>query len=341
MIVPSTYAVALLLAIVSMICWGSWANTQKAAGKWRFELYYIDFAIGALLTALIAAFTFGSFGNDLSFQDNLLITGKTQMAYCFAGGVIFNLANMLLTAAVAVAGMAVAFPIAMGLALVISVLISFIDPQGNPLLAIGGAVFVLAAVVVQALAFSGIAATRQPKQDQASRRRQGSPSAQGILLSCVSGLLMGLFYPLVAMSRRGDLGLGSYSVAVIFAVGIFCSTFPLNLYFLNLPVQGPALNFAYYFRGTGGQHLNGLLGGILWCLGGILAMTAEATPVKVSPGPVIFFALGQGATLLAALWGLLYWKEFEGANARTKTMVVVMFLLFSVGLALISVARLV
>ena len=115
MLTPTTYAAALILSILSMICWGSWANTFKLTKKWRFELFYFDYAFGVLAAALIAAFTFGSMGNELSFTDNLLITGKRQMAMGMAAGGIFNLANMLLVAAISISGLAVAFPVGIGL----------------------------------------------------------------------------------------------------------------------------------------------------------------------------------------------------------------------------------
>ena len=341
MIVPSTYTVALLLTILSMICWGSWANTQKLAGKWRFELFYIDYSIGVLLAAVIAAFTFGMLGSELNFQDNLLITGKRQIAFCFAAGVVFNLANMLLVAAIAVAGMAVAFPIGIGLALVIGVVWSYIlNPQGNPLLLFGGAAVVVAAIIVDAMAYGALAAARQPKQEPGARRRQGSPSAQGIILSCISGVLMGSFYPLVEMSKIGELGLGPYTVALIFAIGVFLSTFPFNLYFMNLPVQGPPLKFTYYFRGTKSQHLLGLAGGIIWCTGAVCNFTAASAPQSANVGPAVSYAMGQGATLISALWGILYWKEFEGAPPRVRTLITVMILLFVVGLGMVSIAPL-
>src|SRR5689334_9921627 len=154
MIIPETYAVALLLIILSMVCWGSWANTFKLVGKWRFELFYYDYSLGVLIAAIIAAYTFGSAGNELSFSDNLAIAGKRNMVWALAAGAVFNLANMLLVAAISVAGMAVAFPVGIGLALVIGVVWNFfINPQGNALLIFGGAALVLAAIVVDAVAY--------------------------------------------------------------------------------------------------------------------------------------------------------------------------------------------
>jgi len=155
MIIPTTYAGALLLMILSMLCWGSWANTFKLAGKWRFEIFYYDYSLGVLLAAVIAAYTFGSMGNELSFSDNLIIASKRNMVWAVAGGVVFNLANMLLVAAISVSGLAVAFPIGIGLALVVGVIWNYIlDPQGNALLLAVGVVLVVGAIIVDALAYA-------------------------------------------------------------------------------------------------------------------------------------------------------------------------------------------
>ena len=175
MLTPTTYAAALMLSILSMICWGSWANTFKLTKKWRFELFYFDYAFGVLAAALIAAFTFGSMGNELSFTDNLLITGKRQMAMGMAAGAIFNLANMLLVAAISISGLAVAFPVGIGLALVIGVIWNYLlRPAGNPILLFGGAAVVILAIIVDALAYRN--------HSMSSRQRREKIQCQGINL---------------------------------------------------------------------------------------------------------------------------------------------------------------
>jgi glucose uptake protein len=336
MILPTTYAAALLLTIVSMICWGSWANTFKLTKKWRFELFYFDYAFGVLLLAVIAAFTFGTMGDELSFVDNLSIAGKRQMAWALGAGVVFNLANMLLVAAISVAGLAVAFPIGIGLALVIGVVLNYIlNPQGNPFLLFSGALLVAIAIVVDALAYRTHEASKTPP---AGRPGSGT-SVKGIILSLVSGVLMGSFYPMVEMSKTpAEIGLGPYSVAVFFGIGVFFSTFVFNLYFMNLPVQGQPVAISQYFRGTGKAHLLGLLGGIIWCAGAITNFVASSAPVKV--GPAVSYAMGQGATMISVLWGLLVWHEFRGADSRVKLLLTVMMVLFIAGLALVSIAPL-
>lgn len=348
MILPGTYLSALLLIILSMICWGSWANTMKLTGKWRFELFYFDYAFGVLLAAVIAAFTFGSMGIELSFMDNLLITGKRQIAFGFVAGVVFNLANMLLVAAIAVAGLSVAFPVGIGLAMVIGVVWNyFLNPQGNPAMLFGGSALVVAAIVVDALAYRAQAKIQKPAEDPAPRvvvargrpPKQSKPSAlKGIVLSLVAGVLMGSFYPLVEMSKAGEIGLGPYAVGFVFALAVFLSTFVFNLFFMNLPVQGEPVYFGEYFKGRPNQHLLGVLGGIIWCTGTISNFVAASAPSSVNVGPAISYALGQGATAISALWGLLVWKEFAGAEPKTRTLITLMMILFLAGLVTISLA---
>lgn len=360
MILPTTYGVALLLTIFTMICWGSWANTFKLAGKWRFELFYYDYAVGVLIMATLAGLTFGSMGDSsLTFVDNMIVAGNRKIAFAIAAGVVFNLANMLLVAAIAVAGMAVAFPVGIGLALVVGVIWSYIlNPQGNPLLLGAGVVVVLAAIVVDAIAYQrhtahmsalaaeAAAAAPAPGSEKNVRKagtRRRKSGAKGIVLSLISGVLMGSFYPLVEIAKEGgDIGFGllPYAIAFVFAIGVFLSTFVFNLYFLNLPVQGKSIPMTAYFQGTLRQHLLGIVGGLIWCAGAIANFAAASSPKEVQVGPAVSYAIGQGATMVSALWGLIVWKEFAGATKGVRVLLAVMLILFVMGLALISLAPL-
>jgi glucose uptake protein len=358
MIVPTTYVAALLITILSMICWGSWANTQKLSGKWRFELFYFDYSFGVLLTAIIAAFTLGSMNpNELSAMDSFAISGYRNIAYGAAGGVIFNLANMLLVSAIAVSGLAVAFPIGIGLALVIGVILNYIlNPQGNPALLFGGAAVVVVAIVVDAMAYriheknkqpvAAMAAVPEQKRPVArghrevARPKKTSTSVKGIVLSLIAGVLMGSFYPLVEMGKRGDNGLSPYAIALVFAIAVFLSTFVFNFFFMLLPVQGEPVAIRQYFRGTKWQHVLGILGGTIWCVGTISNFVASSAPKNVQVGPAISYALGQGATMISALWGLLVWKEFAGASSKVNQLIVAMMVLFLVGLTMVAIAPL-
>ena len=336
MILPQTYAAALLLIVLSMLCWGSWANTFKLTAKWRFELFYYDYSLGVLMASLIAAYTFGTLGSDLSFSDNMEVAAKRNMAYAVLGGIVFNLANMLLVAAISVAGLAVAFPVGIGLALVIGVIWNyFLNPQGNPLLLTAGVALVVCAIVVDALAYKAHAKPATPSRS--------AGSSKGILLSLISGVLMGSFYPLVEMGKGGGVaaaGLGPYAVAFLFSLGVFFSTFVYNLYFLNFPVEGRPLSMSAYFNGTLREHALGIAGGIIWCAGAITNFVAASAPNKVQVGPAVSYAVGQGATMVSALWGVLVWKEFAGARTNVRILLTLMFILFLAGLMLVAVAPL-
>jgi len=342
MILPQTYAAALCLMILSMLCWGSWANTYKAS-RWRFELYYFDFAVGLLAVAFLIAITAGSMGFDgFTFFDDMFHASKRQWLYGFVAGVVFNLANMLLMAAIAVAGMAVAFPVGIGLALIIGVVSNYvIKPAGNPTFIFGGCALIVAAIIVCAMAYQFISNVRheeEAKRGKAkSTRRPGV--LKGVIIALVSGVLMGSFYPLIEKGNQGELGLGPYSIAVLFAIGVFLSTFVFNLFFMNLPVEGEPLEVVDYFKGPLRGHLMGLLGGGIWILGAVASfVVASAEAVHV--GPAVNYAMGQGSTLISALWGILLWKEFRGADSKTKALLGLMLILFALGLTLVSMAPL-
>lgn len=335
MILPTTYATALALTIVSMLCWGSWANTFKLTKKWRFELFYFDYAFGVVLAALVAAFTFGSMGDELSFLDNLMYTaGKRQIAWALAAGGVFNLANILLVAAISIAGMAVAFPVGIGLALVIGVVWSFVlKPAANPFLLFSGALLVLVAIAVDAFAYRAHTQRTAPKNARLTLK--------GLILSLVSGIFMGSFYPLVEMAKVPEVGLGPYTVAVVFAIGVLGTTFLYNIYFMNLPVEGQPIPVSAYFASKSlRNHLLGFLGGLVWCTGAVANFVAASAPPEVNVGPAVSYAMGQGATMISALWGLLVWKEFAGAAPRVKMLLAIMMILFIAGLTLVSIAPL-
>jgi glucose uptake protein len=325
MFIPQVYAVALAMMILTMICWGSWANTQKATGKWRFELFYWDYVWGILLFAIVAGLTLGRTdpASPDSFFHNLAAADGRHLMYAFMGGVVFNIANILVVGAIAIAGMAVAFPIGIGLALVIgSVLNYLVTPKGNPLLLFGGVALVCLAIVVDALAYRGISADTKT-------------SKKGIVLSLLGGFAMGLFYPFVAKGISGEHHLGPYTVAFVFALGIVVSNFPANYLLMRRPVAGPPVSFADYFAGAPRLHIWGIVGGAFWALGSISNFVASYADMV---GPATSYALGQGATMVGAIWGVFVWKEFAGAGAATKRLLALMFAFFLAGLACVALA---
>lgn len=333
MTVVESYAVAVVMCVITMLCWGSWANTQKLASKeWRFELFYWDYAIGVLLFALVLAFTLGSTGTaGRSFLDDMRQANSDALTSAFIGGVVFNLSNILLVAAIDIAGMAVAFPIGVGLALALGVITNYMaSPVGNPTLLFVGVACVVAAIILSAVAYS-----RLPQQGQ---RTMG----KGIALSVIAGILMGFFYRFVAASMSTDFvnleagKLGPYSAIVVFSAGLLASNFLWNTIVMMKPFVGDPVPFGDYFsKGSPRLHAIGILGGAIWNLGMSLSIIAAG-----AAGFAISYGLGQGATLVAALWGVFIWKEFKNAPAGTSNLLGLMFLSFVVGLTLIVVARL-
>lgn len=343
MILPQTHGFVLILMALSLICWGSWANTYKLAGKYRFEAYYMDFAIGCLAISLVYAFTVGNLGYDgFSFLDDLEHAGKRQWLYGFTAGVIFNLGNMLLTSAVSVGGIAVGFLSGVGMAILLGSLLGFLTkPSGNLLMLSCGCALIAASIVVLAIANNILGEIRHEALARAGKAAstRRPTSVKAVILALVAGLLIGCYSPLVDKSAEGDAGLGPYSVMVVFSIGVFFSTLVFEIFFINLPVEGEPLEFQEYFRARPKQHLWGLLGGAVWCTGAVAALASAYTPSKTAHlAPVANAILSLLYPLVAALFGLLVWKEFRLGDMRVKTAAVVTLILFAGGLTLVSVA---
>src|SRR5271157_207544 len=325
MFIPAVYAVALALIVLSMICWGSWANTQKLCKGWRVELFYWDYVWGILLMALILGFTLGRTApaSPDSFIQNLRAADGHHLLLAFLGGIVFNLGNILIVVAIAIAGMAVAFPIGVGVAMVVgSVLNYIVTPKGNPLMLFGGIALVCLAIALDAVAYR--------------RRSKGQAvSVTGIVVSVLGGLVMGLFYPFVAKAIKGENHFGPYTVAFVFVLGVLVSNFPLNYFLMRKPVSGPPVAVRDYLRGAGSWHLWGLLGGMAWGVGTISNFVASYAQMV---GPAASYALGQGSTMVGAIWGVFVWKEFKGADATTKRLLALMFALFIIGLVCVALA---
>lgn len=330
MYIVESYSVAVILTVITMLCWGSWANTQKLAAKtWRFELFYWDYVLGIVLFSLMLGHSFGSTGTQgMGFADSLRQADWSSTSSAIAGGVIFNLANILIVAAIAIAGMSVAFPVGIGIALVLGVIINYIaSPQGDALLLFVGVALVGLAIVIDALAY-------RKKAAQAKK-----VPAKGIMLSVVGGVLMALFYRFVASSMATnpitpETGkLTPYAAVFIFALGILISNFLINTVLMKRPVEGEPVTYSQYFKGSLKEHLTGILGGMIWCLGMSLSILAAN-----KAGFAISYGLGQGATLIAALWGVFIWKEFKNSPKGVNTLLTLMFLLFVAGLGLIILA---
>lgn len=341
MILPGSYAAVLILLIAGMVGWGMWANLFKAAGsKWRFELFYFDFALGVLLAATLLAFTVGSLGFDgFSFTDDLRLAGKRQDLWGFTAGIVFNLGNMLLLGAVSIMGMAVAFPIGMGCALIVAAVWNFaMNPGGNPALLFLGAAVVIGAILLDIVAFRTWSAARFKAQAVAAagKIRRRKPSLKGVFIGLAGGVLLGSFAPLIEMGRAGENGLGPYSIGFLFAVGVVSSTFVFNLFFMNLPVQGQPVDMAEYFRARPKRHGLGILGGIVWYTGLIASLIGGRVEGAARVGAQVSYALAQGGIVIAVLCGLFLWRELPGADASVRIRLGLMFFLLVAGIGVLS-----
>jgi glucose uptake protein len=330
MFIPQSYTLAIILCIVTMLCWGSWGNTQKLAGKsWRFELYYWDYVIGILLFSVLLGFTLGSTGEQgRSFIEDISQAETGNMLNAAFGGVIFNASNILLVAAMSIAGMAVAFPVGVGIALALGVIINYVfAPQGNAELLFAGVGLIVIAIILDAVAY---------KKHSASLKKV---SGKGIILSISAGVLMALFYRFVASSMATSFEapeagkLTPYSAIFFFAIGVVVSNLLFNYLIMKRPFEGSPVSFSDYRKGSFGVHMTGVLGGVIWNIGMAMSIIASG-----KAGFAISYGLGQGATLVAAFWGVFIWREFRGASKQVNTLILLMFMAYLTGLAFLVYA---
>lgn len=356
MIIIQSYPLAVALCFLTMLCWGSWANTRKLThADWPFQLFYWDYAIGVVLLSLVAAFTLGNGGGaGRTFLADLSQAGILALLLAFVGGAVFNLSHIMFVGAIDMVGMAVAYPVAIGIALVVGVVSNYVaTPIGDPLLLFAGVAAIVLAIVLNAAAY-------KRKADHA----QHGASMAGVFVSIISGCLMGFFYYFVAASmssveapdetgalvaydsvsmpgiNASDLEfeaekLGPYLAVVVFSLGIFLSNFVWNSIFMARPFTGERVPWRDYFvKGNARLHAIGILGGVIWNLGMLLSILASG-----AAGFPISYGLGQGATLVAAIWGVFIWKEFKDAPTGTGKLLALMFVLYVVGLGLIIAAK--
>jgi glucose uptake protein len=330
MFTPDSLSIALFMMITSAICWGSWANTYKGVKNYRFELFYWDYAIGIFLMSLILGHTMGSTGSHgLGLRENIHAAAGSDMLFAMLGGAIFNLANLLLVAAIDMAGLAIAFPVSIGIALVVGVITSYAQqPKGNAALLAGGVVCALIAVVLDGKAYGSLASTGR------------SVSRKSIVVCVVSGVLMGLWAPFMTRTMPHEVNgamvgtLGPYAAAVFLTLGALLSCFVWNIYFMKHPLVGEPVGFGGFFRAPASAHALGLLGGFIWGTGMVFNLVAASFT-----GVAISYAIGQSAPMVAALWGVFAWKEFAGAPAKARLYLFLMFVFYCVGILLVAKAN--
>jgi glucose uptake protein len=333
MFIPSTFVSALLLTILCTCCWGSFANTYKLTKNYRFELYYWDYGLGIFLISLVYALTLGSTsGGIFSFLPNLHQAAASSLWWAALGGFVFNIANVLLIAGIDMVGLAIAFPLAIGIALVEGTVMSYmIHPSGNATLLFAGVGMALVAVILIGLAYAargtgGVVATRK-----------------GIWVCIVSGVLMGSWAPFLQKSLIGPGvanglqvpagALSPYTAAVLMTLGAFVCCFVFNPLLMRKPLVGAPVSIRGYFSAPMSYHFWGLLGGFIWGTGTVLNLVAGG---KV--GLPISYAIGQASPMIATLWGVLVWHEFRGARPKSKLYLGGMIASYLAALGLIAMA---
>ena len=334
MFIIDNYPLAVFFCVITMLCWGSWANTQKMASqKWPFQLFYWDYSLGILIITLILALTLGSIGDEgRNFIVDLKQADLHNLNSAFLGGIIFNFANLLLVTAIEIAGMAIAFPIGIGIALVLGVFTNYlIQPEGDPLVLFCGVMLVTFAIIIDGIAYKKILQNTEEKP------------IKGILFSAAAGIAMGFFYKYVSTSITSDFvspetgKLTPYSALVIFSLGILLSSLLFNTIIMYFPFYGKRVSFRDYFTmGTLKLHFIGILGGVIWGIGMSFNIIASE-----QAGPAIAYGLGQGATLVAAIWGVFIWNELKELPKKHNWLIPLMFFLFIAGLATIIASKLI
>lgn len=328
MYLPQTYAVALLFMIGSMLCWGSWANTMKLCPGYKFQLFYWDYLIGLVLGILLLGFTLGSAGTaGTPFWVDVTNAPRYSILMAALGGAVFNVANLLLVAAIEIAGLAVAFPVGIGLALIVGALSNYIiEPKGNPFFLFGGIALVTVAIVCDSLAYKS-----------RERTREGG-NLRGVVISLISGVLMGSFYPLVSKSMIVPNAPGPYATALFFVIGTVICAMPVNYLLMRKPIDGGRpVSIDGYATASARWHLAGIIGGVVWVIGTTLNFVASRVNFV---GPAISYSIGQGATMVSAFWGVFIWREFANPTARVRNLLIAMFVCFIVGLISVAIAPL-
>jgi glucose uptake protein len=333
MFVPASFSAALLMTILCTCCWGSFANTFKLTKNYRFELYYWDYGLGIFVISLAFAFTLGSSGGGLfSFVPNMRQADAILLFYAALGGFIFNIANVLLVAGIEMVGLAIAFPLSIGIALVEGTVLSYLThPQGSAKLLAAGVFMALLAVIFIGLAY-------------AARGSGGLvTSRKGTMVCVVSGLLMGVFAPAITKAMQGNHpdasllvpvgALSPYTAAVFMTLGAFLCCFVFNPILMRRPLVGAPVSMSGYFAAPAGYHVLGLLGGAIWGTGTVLNFVAGRFV-----GLPISYAIGQASPMIATLWGVLAWHEFRGARRKSWLYLAAMFIAYLLALGLIALA---
>lgn len=317
---------AFLMLFITMFCWSSWANALKKCGNWRFEAFYWDFAWSIIFWTIVLSVILGGFSSSgwmpFQFINSLAHLSLSGVAWALFGGFVWGLGNILLVVAMTLAGMAVAFPLSLGLALVVGTFLAYItNPSAtqNPQFLFIGLIFVTLAVIANGLAY----------KFKEAKSTQNKNLKRGIVVSIICGLLISLFpFPFNYSFKEG---LNGYEGALFMTVGGGLATLlllPILMRRPLVPKQKP-IGFSEYRNAKKKWHIWGIFAGLIWSIGTVFNLVVASLP---SFSVAIAYTLGQCAPMIAALWGIFVWKEFKGAPANSYRFLGLMFVLFILGI---------
>lgn len=323
MYLPATYSTALVLMLVSMVCWGSWPNFLKGLPAWRLEYFYIDYTLGFLLTSVVLGLTLGSGGPEEPGHFSLILHANArEAAFAFIGGFIWNFGNILLLIGIMMAGLAVAYPIAAVPAILLGIGGSYyVNPTGNPYLLGGAVALFLVAAQTTAAAYRRLG------------EQSAAPRGPAIAIAVISGFLIGFFPPFVQVAISGDGALDSYTVSTLFMLGACLTTAIAMPILVRRPFVGEPGELGGYLKGPAMAHVLGLLAGVVWCVGTVFNyVSAGMVGVAISVG------IGSGAPMVGALWGVFVWREFAQGSRMSKNLIAAAMVLYTVGVVAMSLA---
>eukprot|EP00971_Amphidinium_carterae_P039951 784467-Amphidinium_carterae.1 len=381
MLLPPTEGWALLAAVVSLVAWGSWTNFLVATkGRIRFECYYLDYSLAALVTSATCAATLGmtpgdgALGSLQTWPDDF--SGIAPLKYLAAlfAGVLFNASNIMLCKGIAMVGLALAFPLCIGTAMVEGVTLTYlVDPSGDPWLLFSGVFVALCAVCTAAGmqhlkeqqqksqpardvvvemgegSFDAVGeASEKPQQLQepavellpSSEAVEAGPSMARKLSICIlGGVIMG-FWPCLSTFAVQDPGLTPYGELLFYTFAAFLSSLvllPLAVVFPLEGTEGGPLSNALrdYLCAPMACHLCGWLGGVVWSTGTLGNALATASG-KVNGAAAL--AIGQCANVAAIFWGIFLFDEFKGTDRKVKVLIGTVLALYAGAITLVSLA---
>jgi glucose uptake protein len=319
MISDSSFPIAFGMLMCGMICWGSWPSAEKITRNWRTEFFHLDFSLGLFLASLLAIGIYKQSDPGAAFLKGLLEADRSAWLWALGGGAFMNAGNLALLAGIRRVGIAVAFPISVGLSIVVGTLLTYlVNPKGNLLFLGAGVVLIFLAVITNSVAYG------YRKTDGSNKHR----SINDLAICVVSGTLFMCSGPMFAKAISSTKPLDPNGTCILYALGSLIIAGPLLIYLTRHPIEERPFSFIAYLHGSTRNHLAGLIGGGIWGAGMLLVFL----PANIV-GPALALAVGQADPLVAALWGVLIWGEFRGAPASARALLASMFILYVAGLA--------